>query len=177
MLTWESERLVFIDESGVKTNMTRLYGRSTRGTRANDSAPHGHWSVRTLISSIRADGETACLSVDAATDSEIFQTYVLKILVPTLRAGDIVVMDNLGSHKSPIVEELIVAAGASVEYLPPYSPDLNPIEKMWSKIKAHLRAKQARTSRTLHSAIRKAFDTITAKDAKGWFASCGYTIS
>ncbi|MDD4061555.1 MAG: IS630 family transposase, partial [Kiritimatiellae bacterium] len=141
------------------------------------SAPHGHWSVRTLISSVRADGETACLSVDAATDAEIFQAYVQKILVPTLRPGDIVVMDNLGSHKRPAVEKAVVSAGARVEYLPAYSPDLNPIEKMWSKIKAHLRAAEARTSRTLHAAIRKAFDSVTPEDAGSWFASCGYTIT
>ena len=177
MASWDSKKLVFIDESGVKTNMTRLYGRATRGMRANDSAPHGHWGVRSLISSVRADGETACLSVDAATDAEIFQTYVQKILVPTLRPGDIVVMDNLSSHKSPAVEKAISAAGASVEYLPAYSPDLNPIEKMWSKIKSHLRAAEARTSRALHSAIRRAFDAVTPKDTESWFVSCGYTIS
>ena len=177
MRLWDSRRLVFIDESGVKTNMTRLYGRAKKGMRANDSAPHGHWSVRTLISSVRTDGETACVSVDAATDAEIFQAYVRKILVPTLRPRDIVIMDNLASHKSLAVEEAIASAGARVEYLPPYSPDLNPIEKMWSKIKAHLRAAEARTSRTLHSAIRKAFDSVTPKDTESWFASCGYTIS
>lgn len=177
MATWDPERLVFIDESGVKTNMTRLYGRARRGMRVNASAPHGHWRVRTLISSVRADGETACLSVDAATDAQIFLAYVRKILVPTLRPGDIVVMDNLGSHKGPAVEAAISSAGARVEYLPPYSPDLNPIEKMWSKIKSHLRAAEARTSRSLHAAIRRAFEAVTPGDAESWFASCGYSIN
>lgn len=168
---------MFIDETGVKTNMTRLYGRAAKGMRANDSAPHGHWSVRTLISSVRAGGETACLSVDAATDAAIFQAYVQKTLVPTLRPGDIVVMDNLSPHKSPAVVKAISGAGARVEYLPAYSPDLNPIEKMWSKIKSLLRAEEARTSRTLHAAIRKAFAAVTPNDVESWFASCGYTIN
>ena len=177
MASWDPRRLVFIDETGVKTNMTRLYGRAAKGRRAHGSAPHGHWCVRTLISSVRVDGETACMSVDSATDAEVFQTYVRKVLVPTLRPGDIVVLDNLAPHRSPAVGKAISSAGARVEYLPAYSPDLNPIEKMWSKIKALLRAAEARTSRKLNAAIRKAFGSVTPQDAESWFASCGYTIS
>ena len=168
---------MFIDESGAKTNMTRLRGRAMKGERARDCAPHGHWCVRTMISSVRMDGGTACMSIDSATDGDIFLAYVTSVLVPTLRPGDIVIMDNLGAHKSTAVETAIRSAGATLEYLPAYSPDLNPIEKMWSKIKAFLRAATARTSRALNAAIRKAFECITSDDALSWFASCGYTLS
>lgn len=116
------------------------------------------------------------MTIDAPTDRNVFLAYVRKVLVPTLRPGDIVVMDNLSSHKIPAVVDAIEAAGAFAEYLPPYSPDLNPIEKMWSKIKAILRAMAARTSRTLHRAIRRALACVTPQDAVSWFASCGYTI-
>jgi transposase len=130
-----------------------------------------------MISSVRADGTTACMSVDAATDGDVFLAYVREVLRPTLRVGDIVVMDNLAVHKTEAAIELIESAGATVEYLPPYSPDLNPIEKMWSKIKAFLRAARARTSRALHQAITDAFLTISTDDTRSWFASCGYIIS
>ena len=157
--------------------MTRLYGRAPRGKRANDSAPHGHWCVRTLIGSVRGDGETTCMTIDAPTDKAVFLAYVRKVLVPVLRAGDTVVMDNLRPHKSPEVVDAIRAAGAEPVFLPPYSPDLNPIEKMWSKIKSILRRMEARTSRSLHRAIRNALDCITPRDTASWFASCGYTFS
>ena len=168
---------MFIDESGAKTNMTRLYGRAARGERAHDHAPHGHWCVRTMIASIRADGTTACIIIDSATEKDVFLAFVINVLVPTLRPGDIVVLDNLGAHKSAGAEAAIRSAGAAVEYLPAYSPDLNPIEKMWSKIKAFLRAAEARTSRALNTAIRKAFLSVTPSDAQSWFASCGYTLT
>ena len=174
--TWDRARLVFLDESGAKTNMTRRRGRAVRGNRVYDATPQGHWCVRTMISAVRVDGTTACMSVDCATDGDVFTAYVREVLVPTLRAGDIVVLDNLGVHKHPVAIELIKRAGAQVEYLPPYSPDLNPIEKMWSKIKEFLRAAKARTSHALHAAIAAAFLTISAEDALSWFASCGYTI-
>lgn len=148
-----------------------------RGQRANDAAPHGHWCVRTLIGSVRGDGQTTCMTIDAPTDRDVFLAYVRKILVPALRPGDIVVLDNLRSHKTPEADEAIRAAGAEVQFLPPYSPDLNPIEKMWSKIKAILRAIAARTSPALHRAIRKALLQVTSQDAASWFASCGYTFS
>ena len=177
MKSWQCGRLVFIDESGAKTNMTRIRGRAERGARVYDSAPHGHWCVRTMISSVRSDGATACMTVDSATDREVFIAYVRDVLVPTLRHGDIVVMDNLRPHKHAAVAALIEKAGASVEYLPPYSPDLNPIEKMWSKIKEFLRSAKARTSDALNEAIAAAFLTVSQSDALSWFASCGYTIN
>ena len=166
--------MVFIDESGAKTNMTRLYGRAKEGQRATDYTPAGRWSTTTMISSIKLDGSTACMVTDGATTKDIFVVYVEKFLLPTLNPGDIVVMDNLSSHKNQEVINLIESVEAEVWYLPPYSPDLNPIEKMWSKVKAILRKIKARTEQTLISAIAIALEAITPEDAKGWFESCGY---
>jgi len=166
--------LVFVDESGAKTNMTRLYGRAMAGQRAIDDTPCGHWCTTTMISSVRLDGSTACMVVDGATNKEVFQAYVRHILLPTLKAGDVVVLDNLSAHNNKAVRDLIESVGAELWYLPPYSPDLNPIEKMWSKIKAILRTLKARTEESLINAIAKALEAVTADDAKGWFESCGY---
>ena len=168
------DKLVFIDESGAKTNMTRLYGRAKQGQRAVDNAPASHWCTTTMISSMRLDGSTACMVVDGATTTDIFKAYAEQILLPTLKAGDIVVLDNLSAHKNQAIREVIESAGAELWFLPPYSPDLNPIEKMWSKIKAILRTLKARTEKSLINAIAKALEAVTASDAKGWFRSCGY---
>jgi transposase len=167
-------RVVFVDESGAKTNMTRLYGRAIAGQRATDDTPSGHWCTTTMISSVRLDGSTACMVVDGATTKDIFEAYIEQILLPTLKAGDIVVLDNLSAHKSQHARELIHSVGAELWYLPAYSPDLNPIEKMWSKIKSILRRLKARTEEALINAVAKALDAITANDVKGWFESCGY---
>lgn len=129
-----------------------------------------------MISSVRLDGTTACMHLPGAADTEAFVTYIEQVLCPTLRPGDIVVMDNLAVHKSPQVQRLVGKAGAEVRFLPAYSPDLNPIEKMWSKIKSVLRSEEARTPEELDAAISLAFSKVTAKDAMGWFASCGYSI-
>lgn len=129
-----------------------------------------------MLSSMRADGTTACMTIDAPTDGDVFLAYVDQVLAPSLRPGDIVIMDNLGSHKLDEVAERVAAAGATVAYLPAYSPDLNPIEKMWSKIKAFLRATKARTSEALDAAIKAAFQSVTPQDTVSWLASCGYTI-
>ncbi len=129
-----------------------------------------------MISSVRLDGTTACMHLSGAADTEAFVTYIKQVLCPTLKPGDIVVMDNLAVHKSPQVDKLIRAAGAEVRFLPAYSPDLNPIEQMWSKIKSVLRSAEARTPEQLDEAISLAFSKVTAKDAMGWFASCGYRI-
>ena len=168
------ERLVFIDESGAKTNMTRLYGRAKAGHRVVDDVPSGRWSTTTMVSSVRLDGSTACMVVDGATNKEVFQAYVEHILLPSLKSGDVVVLDNLSAHKNQKVRDLIESVGAELWFLPPYSPDLNPIEKMWSKIKDILRTLKARTQESLINAIAKALETVTASDAKGWFESCGY---
>lgn len=154
--------------------MTRRYGRSRGGERCVDDAPHGHWNATTMLSSIRLDGTTACMTVDGATTAEVFREYVRHILVPSLRLGDVVIFDNLSSHKDAESLALIEAAGATPLPLPAYSPDLNPIEKMWSKIKTFLRAAKARTRDALGDAIDQALKTITPQDAHGWFTSCGY---
>jgi len=170
-------RLVFLDESGAKTNMTRLRGRAPCGQRVYDTAPHGHWCSTTMISSVRCDGSTACMVVEGATDGEVFLEYIRQVLIPTLRAGDCVIMDNLAPHKPSSIQALIVSVGATIRWLPAYSPDLNPIEKMWSKIKESLRSAKARTFDTLNSAIAQALHSVTPSDAANWFASCGYTIN
>jgi len=168
--------LIFLDESGAKTNLTRLRGRAPKGERVHASAPCGHWHTTTMISSIRLDGSTACMAIEGATDTEVFQTYVREVLCPTLREGDLVVMDNLSPHKNDQTLALIALAGAGVLFLPAYSPDLNPIEKMWSKVKNHLRSAEARTQETLIAAIGLALRTVTPQDALNWFASCGYSF-
>ena len=167
---------MFLDESAAKTNMTRLRGRCPRGERLHFACPHGHWRTTTMISSVRLDGSTACMAIDGATDTEVFRAYVREVLIPTLRVGDIVVMDNLTPHKNEETLALIEEAGACVWFLPPYSPDLNPIEKMWSKLKQALRSFEARTHEELLAAIASALSHVAASDARNWFASCGYSI-
>lgn len=156
--------------------MTRLRGRSPRGRRLHAAAPCGRWQSTTMISSIRLDGTTACMTIAGATDTEVFRTYIAQVLCPELRPGDIVIMDNLGAHKSPATLALITACGAEARFLPAYSPDLNPIEKMWSKVKADLRRAEARTPEDLDEAIGTALAKVTANDARGWFNSCGYSF-
>lgn len=129
-----------------------------------------------MISSIRLDGTTACMALEGTTDTQSFHAYVQTVLVPTLRPGDLVVMDNLSPHKSDPTLSLIAGAGAQVIFLPAYSPDLNPIEKMWSKVKGLLRSLQARTPADLVKAIGQALAQVTAQDALGWFVSCGYSF-
>lgn len=175
-MEWIAAHLVFVDETAATTKLIRLYGRALRGERVRDAAPHGHWCVRTVIGALFGDGRTACMTVDAPTDGEIFYQYVVHVLVPELRPGDIVVLDNLRSHKQQRVMASIEKAGGRVEFLPPYSPDLNPIEKMWSKFKSILRKLAARTSEALDEAIRVALESVTPEDAAGWLASCGYII-
>jgi len=168
------ERLIFLDESGAKTNLTRLYGRAPGGGRVVDAAPRGHWCTTTMLSSIRLDGSKAAMVVEGPTDGEVFGVYVDQVLVPSLRPGDIVVMDNLAPHKMVRVVAAIEAVGAEVWYLPPYSPDLNPIEKMWSKVRQFLRRVKARTQEALWQAIGAALQTVSDTDAVNWFRSCGY---
>lgn len=129
-----------------------------------------------MISSIRLDGSAACMTIPGPTTTEVFRVYVGTVLVPTLGPGDVVVMDNLSPHKDPETLHLIRQAGAEVLFLPPYSPDFNPIEKMWSKLKAWLRSAKARTEDALATSIAEALRQVTASDARGWFGSCGYSI-
>ena len=175
--TLDLSKLVFLDESGAKTNMTRFRGRAKGGQRVIDDAPYGHWCTTTMISSVRLDGSIACMAIDGATTGEVFRAYVQHVLLPTLQPGDIVVMDNLSAHKDTEALDLIRSVGAEVRFLPPYSPDLNPIEKMWSKVKESLRTAKARTQEALFNAIAAALKTVTSQDAEGWFTSCGYVPS
>lgn len=156
--------------------MTRLCGRALRGQRVHAKSPQGHWNTTTMIGSIRLDGSTACMAIEGPADTEVFQAYVRQVLRPTLRPGDVVIMDNLSPHKSEQTLSLLEEAGAEILFLPAYSPDFNPIEKMWSKIKSCLRSAEARTEAALIEAIAAALASVTPQDALNWFASCGYTF-
>jgi transposase len=169
---------MFLDESGAMTNLVRTHGRSAEGSRCVAHAPAGHWKVMTGVGAIRlGDGVTASATMDCPMDGALFEKYVEEVLVPVLRAGDVVVMDNLSSHKAPRVRELIEAAQAKLLYLPPYSPDLNPIEMIWSKVKRLLRTAAARTVEALHDAFGKAMHAVTAADVTGCFRHCGYATT
>jgi transposase len=163
------DKLIFIDESGVSTQMTRLYARCTGGRRIHETTPDSRWKILTILGAISTRGMIATMTVEAATDREIFLAYLDEVLCPQLRPGDVVVMDNLSSHKVKGVRERIEKCGATLLYLPPYSPDLNPIEKAWSKLKLLLRSAKARTKEALDQAIAKLIPLITAEDAKAWF--------
>jgi transposase len=156
--------------------MTRLRGRAAPGERVFDSVPQNYGENVSMLAALSIEGVSAPMTIQGAVDGLVFVEYLKQVLCPTLQAGDVVVMDNLSAHKVKTVRELIEARGARLIYLPPYSPDLNPIEKCWSKIKTYLRAVKARTYKALSEALREALLTITAEDAKGWFASCGYSL-
>ncbi len=167
---------MFLDESGAKTNLTRLRGRAQRGQRVVASCPHGHWQTTTMIGAIRVGGPSACVTIEGPTDTKMFEAYVREALCPTLHPGDVVILDNLSPHKGTEALTLIAESGAEVRFLPPYSPDLNPIELMWSKVKASLRSAQARTQPHLLDAIASSLETITSQNARNWFAHCGYSF-
>lgn len=174
MIGLDPKRLVFIDETWAKTNMTRLYGRSLCGQRLVDAAPHGHWQTTTFLAAIRHDALTAPLVVDGAIDGDTFRAYVEQQLAPTLAAGDIVVMDNLSSHKVAGVREAIEATGATVAYLPPYSPDLNPIEQVFAKVKSILRRAAERTRDGLWRLLGDIVDQFTPDECMAYLRHCGY---
>ena len=169
-------RFKFLDEAGSNIAMTRMYGRAARGERINEATPLNYGENITMLAAISLSGIDAPMTIAGAVDGLVFKTYVEQVLAPTLEHGDVVVMDNLGAHKVAGVTEAIEARGAKVIFLPPYSPDLNPIEKCWSKIKTYLRAAKARTREALETALKEALLLITPNDAAGWFASCGYAI-
>lgn len=166
--------LVFLDESGVNIDMTRRYGRAHSSERCVDHAPLNTPQTTTILSSIRFNGEKAFTTYQGGTTGERFVAYLKDVLLPTLHPGDIVVMDNMRSHHVKAVGELLEEKGIIPLYLPPYSPDLNPIEKMWSKVKAILRCWKIRTLETLSDAIRKALDFISVQDCQHWFAASSY---
>lgn len=172
----EPASLVFLDESGAQTNMTRLYGRAPVGQRCIDHTPHGHWKTMTMLSAIRLDGvmKEATAVYDGPMNRDTFVAYVEHGLAPALRPGDVVVMDNLSSHKCAAVRQLIEQAGADLWYLPPYSPDLNPIEKLWSKVKAWLRRVMAGTFDGLLDTIADALRAVAPSECVNYFKACGY---
>ena len=167
-------RLVFIDETGTSTNMARLRGRARRGHRVVGRVPWGHWKTMTFVAGLRHDAITAPFVIDKAMTAVIFIEYVRQCLVPTLRPGDIVVMDNLPAHKNAAVRQIIEAAGAELRYLPPYSPDLNPIEQAFAKLKAHLRKAQERSIDTLWPRIGKLLDLFQSNQCANFFVNAGY---
>jgi transposase len=169
-----AERLVFIDETGAATNMVRRYGRCPRGQRLIASVPWGHWKTTTFVAALRIDQITAPCVFDGPIDGVSFRAYVEQCLVPTLRPSDIVVMDNLASHKVTGIKQAIEAVGAEVRYLPPYSPDLNPIEQFFAKLKALLRKAAARTLDALIAAIADALTKVHPRECQNYLAHQGY---
>lgn len=172
-----TDRLVFIDETWATTNMTRRHGRALRGERLVAAVPHGHWQTTTFIGALRSGGLTAPAVIDGAVNSDIFLAYIRQMLVPTLQPGDIVVMDNLSSHKVAGVREAIEAAGAELRYLPPYSPDLNPIEQVFAKLKALLRKIAARSVEALWTAIGQLLSQFAPDECANYFRNSGYVRS
>ncbi len=156
--------------------MTRLRGRSRRGTRLVSKVPYGHWKTTTLIAALGLEGMRCSTVVDGAVNADVFESFVEFVLVPELRCGDVVIMDNLSSHKRQSTRELIERAGAKLVFLPPYSPDLNPIEMIFSKIKQKLRSLACRTRDALSRCMQSVLDTITPEDASNCFQHCGYTL-
>jgi transposase len=167
-------RRVYVDETGATTAMTRLRGRAPPGERVVETVPRGKWQVTTLVGALRRDGPTAAaLAFVGPTDATAFESFVRRTLCPTLRRGDLVVMDRLGAHQGPAVRQMIEAAGARLLYLPSSSPDLNPIEEMWSKVKQHLRSAAPRTQDDLIAAMGEALRAVTGADARGYFRHIG----
>lgn len=165
---------MFIDETGASTKMARRYGRAPRGERCRASVPHGHWKTTTFVSALRLEGMTAPMILDGAMHGVAFLTYVEQVLAPTLSPGDIVIMDNLPAHKPVAVRQAIQAVGAELRFLPPYSPDFNPIEMAFSKLKAFLNKTAARTVDDLWNAIAYGIDMFTPTECENYFAAAGY---
>ena len=167
-------KLVFVDETGASTQMARLYGRARRGRRVVSRIPWGHWKTVTFVAGLRLDGITAPFAIDCAMNGALFIEYLRQCLVPTLRPGDIVIIDNLPAHKRNEVREIIQAAGATLRYLPPYSPDLNPIEQSFAKLKSYLRKHNERTIPDLYDRIGRALDTFELNEFPNYFRNSGY---
>jgi transposase len=170
----DPDRLIFIDETWLNTKMARLRGRAPRGERLRAGLPHGHWRTTTFVAGLRLSGIDAPMVIDGPINGESFLAYVRQVLVPTLRPGDVVIMDNLGSHKSAAVRAAIAAAGAELRFLPPYSPDFNPIENAFAKLKPLLRKAAARTRDALWTAVAAAIDAFTPVECANYFAAAGY---
>jgi transposase len=170
------EKLIFLDETGTTTNMTRLRGRSPKGERCVASAPYGHWKTTTFLAGLRINALTAPLVLDGPMDGAAFLAYVQQFLCPTLKPGDVVIADNLPSHRVAGIEQAIETTGATLRYLPPYSPDLNPIEQLFSKLKALLRKAAIRTVDLLWTEIGKIISAISPDECAHYFKAAGYAV-
>ncbi len=170
----KAHKLVFIDETGTTTKMTRLRGRCRKGQRLKAKAPFGHWKTQTFVAGLRCHGVTAPFVTDGPMNRRIFEVYVETQLAPTLAKGDVVILDNLAAHKSPAADKAIRARGAWILFLPPYSPDLNPIEMAFAKLKAHLRARAIRTIDELWRAIGDICDLFSPAECRNYFKASGY---
>jgi transposase len=170
----DSNKYVFLDETWASTNMTRTHGRCPRGQRLVMDVPHGHWKTTTFVVALRLSGLIAPTVVDGPMTGDVFIAYIEQQLVPTLKAGDVVVMDNLSSHKRAAVRTAIESVGAELRLLPPYSPDLNPIEKAFSKLKAKLRGAEKRTIPALEKYLGEVLDCFSPEECQNYFVSCGY---
>lgn len=167
---------MFLDESGVTTEMTRRYGRAVQGQRVAEATPAGHWKTLTLLGAITAQGWLATMTIESPTDGDVFLAFLEQVLAPKLEPGQVVIMDNLSAHKVDGVRQLIEARGAQLFYLPPYSPDFNPIEQCWSKVKEILRAAKARSLPLLDDAVFHALQAVPPSNISAWFGHCGYRI-
>jgi transposase len=172
----DPEKVVFLDEMGATTNMTRRYGRSPKGQRLVCPVPHGHWKTTTFIAGLRSSGLSAPMVIDGAMNGDLFEAYVKQILVPTLTPGDVVILDNLPSHKRVAAIRAIESAGCTVRFLPPYSPDLNPIELAFSKLKSLLRKAEKRTVEGLWSFLGQALDLFTPTECLSYMRHDGYGL-
>jgi transposase len=173
----DPEKVVFIDETSANTQMTRRYGRAAVGERVVGVVPHGHWKTTTFVAALRADGLVAPMVIDGALNGDLFVAYAEQVLVPALRPGDVVVLDNLQAHKRAGAVRAIERAGASVAYLPPYSPDLNPIELAFAKIKSRLRAAELRTVDGIERFFGRAHDEFSAGECRNYLRHCGYVAT
>lgn len=170
-------RLRFLDEAGASTVLTRLYARAVGGKRTIESVPRNYGQSTSMIATMGTSGVEAMMMIEGSVDTVVFNEYCKQVLQPTLRSGDVIVLDNLGAHRASRIEEIAKECGARVIWLPPYSPDFSPIELMWSKVKTYLKKAKARTQAELEKAIALALETITESDCLSWFRHCGYQVT
>jgi transposase len=170
-------RLRFLDEAGATTILTRLYARALGGERTTEAVPRNYGASTSMIATLGVAGVEATMLVEGSVDTLVFNAYCEEVLRPTLRIGEVIVLDNLGAHRASRIEEIAAACGARVLWLPPYSPDFSPIEMMWSKVKAYLKKVKARTQEELEKAIARALQSVTISDCLNWFRHCGYEVT
>lgn len=168
------QRLKFLDEAGATTVLTRLYARAIGGKRTTEAVPRNYGASTSMIATMGISGVEATMTIEGSVDTVVFNAYCEQVLRPTLKAGDVIVLDNLGAHRASRIEDVASECGARVVWLPPYSPDFSPIELMWSKVKTYLKRTKARTQAELEKAIALALNTVTESDCLNWFGHCGY---